>query len=195
MNKKKVRLAVFASGAGSNARVIMQYFKDHPHIEVALVVTNRFQAGVTIVAEEAGVDWVYIPKADLEDKEIVLSVLAEYSVDWIILAGWLLLIPPYLIEAFYHRIINIHPALLPKFGGKGMYGMHVHQAVMDAGETESGITIHLVDEHYDRGDILFQERVPVDPGDTAEAIQKKVQGLEHRFFPKVIEDTVLEVLK
>lgn len=187
----KVRLAIFASGAGSNARAITQYFKDHPRIDVVLIVTNRHQAGVVNVAGEAGVDWVYIPKADFEDPEMVLTVLREYGVDWIILAGWLLLVPDYLIAGYRDRIVNIHPALLPKFGGKGMYGHHVHEAVKRQGETETGITVHIVNERFDEGPVIHQEKVSLSPGDTSADIERKVRQLELRHYPQVIEKVVL----
>lgn len=189
--QSKVRLAIFASGAGSNARAIMQYFKDHSQIDVALVVTNRHQAGVIAVAGEAGVDWVYIPKADFADPELVLTLLKEYKVDWIILAGWLLLIPDYLVSEYRNRIVNIHPALLPKFGGAGMYGHNVHQAVKREGEMETGITVHLVNERFDEGPVIQQERVRLDPGDTPEDIERKVRQLELRHYPPIIERVVL----
>ena len=181
--KKKV--VIFASGAGSNAKAIIEYFKGHSKIEISLVVTNRKEAKVLDIAKDNKIGTLYISKAEWEQKEKVLEALASY--DLIALAGFLLKIPDYLIEVFRNRIINIHPALLPKFGGKGMYGMNVHRAVKEAGEVESGITIHLVDEVYDNGLHLKQAKVTLSREDDANKIAKKVLALEHEFFPKIIE--------
>lgn len=183
-------LAIFASGSGTNAENLIRHFEHHKSIKVALVVTNRAGAGVVERAERLNVPVVYMPKADMGDEELVLETLRAYSVDWIILAGYLLLVPGYLIGAFPDRILNIHPALLPKFGGKGMYGSHVHEAVVKAGEKESGITVHLVNNEYDRGKVVFQKAVPVSEGDTPETVAKKVQELEHRYFPEIVEKAV-----
>lgn len=184
----KKRIAIFASGTGSNARKIAEHFVNHPTVEVALIVSNKADAGVLKTAEAMGIDTYIIPsKADYINTEDLLKELYIYQIDFIALAGFLWLVPPYLVKAFPGKIVNIHPALLPKFGGKGMYGINVHRAVAQAGETESGITIHLVDEQYDRGDPIFQAKVAINPGDDAETIQKKVLALEHEHFPKVIE--------
>ena len=184
----KKRIAIFASGSGSNAQKIAEYFKNHPTIEVALVVSNKADAGVLDIAKSFGIETYVIPsKAEFTQTETLLQELYVSQIDFIVLAGFLWLIPEYLIEAYPSRIVNIHPALLPKYGGKGMHGMHVHHAVVAAGEKESGITIHYVDKVYDNGEHLFQATVPVEPGDTPEVIQQKVLVLEHTNFAQVIE--------
>lgn len=184
----KKRLAIFASGSGSNAQKIAEYFKNHPTIEVALVVSNKADAGVLDIAKSFGIETYVIPsKAEFTQTETLLQELYVSQIDFIVLAGFLWLIPEYLIEAYPSRIVNIHPALLPKYGGKGMHGMHVHHAVVAAGEKESGITIHYVDKVYDNGEHLFQATVPVEPGDTPEVVQQKVLVLEHTNFAQVIE--------
>lgn len=187
----KKRLAIFASGSGTNAAVIMQRFKDHSSVEVALVVTNRNTAGVIERAESQGVDWVYIPKTEFEDQDMIEALLDGYEVDWIVLAGWLLLVPSFLIKKYPNRIVNIHPALLPKFGGKGMYGHHVHEAVKQAGESQSGITIHFVNEQFDEGKIIAQHAVSLASNDGAEDIEKKVRALELMHYSAELEKLIL----
>ena len=167
--------------------MIMQYFKDHDGIEVALVVSNRKAAGVFARADRFGVPTVYLPKATWSDAERVLGVLREYRIDFIALAGFLLLVPAYLVDAFPQRIVNIHPALLPKHGGKGMYGINVHRAVKAAGDVVSGPTIHYVDRAYDEGNIIFQIKTALVSTDTPEEIARKVLKLEHYYYPRVIE--------
>lgn len=184
------RIALLASGGGSNAEQIIHYFKDHQAIKVTMIFTNRADAGVLERAERLGVPSVVFNESDMQNGHL-LSLLRP-AADWVILAGFLRKIPPLILGDYPHQIINIHPALLPKYGGKGMYGMYVHQAVKDAGDTETGITIHLVDENYDEGVILHQEKTAVAPTDTPADIAKKVQVLEHRFFPKIIEQTILK---
>lgn len=184
----KKRIAIFASGTGSNARKIAEYFKGHPTVEVALIVSNNPKAGVLDIATEMGIETYIIPsKQEYLHTENLLQELYVSQIDFIVLAGFLWLIPEYLVDAYPGKIVNIHPALLPKFGGKGMYGMNVHRAVADNKETESGITIHLVDKVYDNGEHVFQASVPIEPEDTPEDIQKKVLVLEHEHFPQVIE--------
>ncbi|MFN0014282.1 MAG: phosphoribosylglycinamide formyltransferase [Saprospiraceae bacterium] len=180
-------VAIFASGAGSNARKIMEHFAQHERVAVALVVCNKPGAGVLDIAREYGIPVCLINRTDFYETENLLAVLANHRVDFIALAGFLWLVPPYLLHAYSDKIVNIHPALLPKFGGKGMYGMRVHEAVKAAGETQTGITIHRVNEHYDEGDTLFQAACPVEPADTPESIAQKVHELEHRYFSQVIE--------
>lgn len=180
------RIAIFASGSGSNAERIIEESRKNQAIEVAVICYNRTDAGVVARAERLGVPAVYLPKADFLNAAHTLALLRHYAVEGIVLAGFLLLVPPYLVEAFPNRIINIHPALLPKYGGKGMYGMHVHEAVVAAGERETGITIHLVDEHYDHGTHLHQAAVEVLPTDTPEKVAEKVHQLEYRDFPIVV---------
>lgn len=181
-----VRIAVFASGAGSNTLRIIEYFTGHPHIRVAAIICNNPAAGVLVHAHRHQVPALLITRMLLNDQQWFLAQLRCMQVDRIVLAGFLLLIPPYLVQAYPGRIVNIHPALLPAYGGKGMYGMHVHEAVRAAGEAETGITIHLVNEHYDEGKILFQERVSIDAADTPESIAQKIHVLEHRWYPQVI---------
>lgn len=181
-----MNIAIFASGTGSNARKIIEYFRDAADIRVALVVSNKKDAGVLDIAREHGIATHVIDRKSFYGSEEVLAVLERHRVGFVVLAGFLWHIPAYLVQAFAGRMVNIHPALLPKYGGKGMYGMHVHEAVCAAGETESGITIHLVNEHYDEGDIVFQAACLLTPEDTPHDIARKVQQLEHRHFPEVI---------
>ncbi|MDE5703974.1 MAG: phosphoribosylglycinamide formyltransferase [Bacteroidales bacterium] len=188
------RLALFASGNGTNAERIARYFQGHPAITVGPVFYNRKQAFVATRAAHLGLEAIYLPDSRLKAPDDVLNLLQSHGVTHIVLAGYLSLIPAYLTAAYPRRIVNIHPALLPNYGGKGMYGHHVHEAVAAAGEKESGITIHLVDEHYDRGDILFQARCALMPEDTPERIAEKVHELEYRHFPEVIEQWVLQTL-
>jgi phosphoribosylglycinamide formyltransferase-1 len=180
-------LAIFASGGGSNTQKIMDYFEGHPELKIALVVSNKTEAGVLERAQKQGVPTKIIPKSTWLDAGFVLETLKTHQIEGIILAGFLLQIPTYLVQAYPHKIINIHPALLPKFGGKGMYGMYVHQAVKQAGASETGITIHEVNEVYDDGKIIFQASCNILPSDDPEAIAHKVQLLEHAHFPRVIE--------
>jgi len=191
-SKAKVNLAIFASGTGSNADKICTYFKNHPDIKVHLIVSNRMNAGVLQVASSHSIDSIVIPKSDWAEAENVLPALKSKVVTHIVLAGFLLLLPSWLVREFNGRIINIHPALLPQFGGKGMYGHHVHEKVKSSGELISGITIHEVNENYDEGKIIFQERIHLDPEDSASVIADKVLQLEHYFYPRVIEKWVKE---
>jgi phosphoribosylglycinamide formyltransferase 1 len=184
------RLAVFASGSGSNARQIMTYFQAHPDISVAVLVCNKPGAGVLDIAREMDVPTLMIRRSEFYDTELLLGQLQAFRIDWIALAGFLWLVPEYLVRAYPNRIFNIHPALLPKYGGKGMYGHFVHEAVKAAGEKESGMTIHLVDEHYDRGKMLFQAACPLDAADTPDMIAQKVLALEHAHYARVIEQTI-----
>lgn len=179
------RLVIFASGAGSNAENIMQFFAENPEIKVAAVFSNKADAGVLNKAERFGVESIIFNKEELNNGS-VLAEVQQINPDLIILAGFLLQFPQDIVAAYPNQIINIHPALLPKYGGKGMYGMHVHRAVCDNKETETGITIHYVDAHYDEGDIIFQEKVPLDGNETCEDVFAKVQQLEYRHFPNVI---------
>lgn len=191
--KAKVQIAIFASGGGSNARKIMEHFKDSPVAEVGLVVSNKAQAGVLDIAEAFGIPTQIIDRVGFYQTEDLLEVLKKHQIGFIALAGFLWLIPGYLVREYPRRILNIHPALLPKYGGKGMYGHHVHEAVKAAGETESGPTIHFVNEHYDEGDIIFQARCAVHPDDSADDIARNVLALEHRYFPAIIEKVILEL--
>jgi phosphoribosylglycinamide formyltransferase-1 len=183
---KAVKLAIFASGRGSNAEAILQ-FQSQANYEVALIVVSRSQALVTNLAREKGIPLIVLEKERFQQEILLLESLNEYGIELICLAGFLWKIPDYLIKAFPERIINIHPSLLPKYGGKGMYGSKVHEAVVASGERESGITIHLVNEEYDKGKILFQAKVPVYEKDTAADLASRVLALEHKHFPTVIQ--------
>lgn len=181
------RIAVFASGNGSNAENLIKYFNDRREIaEVALVVCNRPDALALRRAEALGVASVVMSRDRLNDPESIIGVLAAYEIDFIVLAGFLLKVPEFLLDRYRGRIVNIHPALLPKFGGKGMYGRHVHEAVVAAGERETGITIHHVSERYDEGQVIFQAAVGVSAGDTPADVERKVRDLEMRHLPEVI---------
>lgn len=185
------RLAIFASGSGTNAQNIADYFKGSREIKVSLILANRPDAYVLERAKNLGIPYNVFNRTDFYDTEKVLDLLKEYHIDYIILAGFLWLVPGYLLKAYPDRILNIHPALLPKFGGKGMYGDKVHQAVIEAGEKRTGISIHYVNEHYDSGQIIFQDSFEILPGDTPESIAKKVHELEYRHYPRVIEKVVI----
>ena len=188
-------IAIFASGGGSNARKIMEHFKDSEVGRVALVVCNKPNAGVLAIAAEYGIPTQIIDRQGFYETEDLLEVLKQHNIEFIALAGFLWLIPGYLVQAFPQRMLNIHPALLPKYGGKGMYGHHVHEAVKAAGEAESGITIHFVNEKYDEGDYVFQAKCPVSPEDSPEDIARNVLVLEHRYFPEVIDKAILNLAK
>jgi len=186
----KKKIAVFASGSGSNAQKIMEYFRHHPTIEVAIVLTNNPDAYVLQRADNFEIPThVFDRRAFYETSEVV-SILQNLEVDVLVLAGFLWLVPASLLHAFPERILNIHPALLPAYGGKGMYGDRVHLSVKEAGETETGITIHRVNERFDEGEIVFQSRVRIQPDDTLDIIRFKVQQLEHTHYPKVIEQFI-----
>ncbi|MDE3124045.1 MAG: phosphoribosylglycinamide formyltransferase [Bacteroidota bacterium] len=185
------RLAIFASGTGSNTANLIQYFQHHPMISIQLIVTNNPHAGVIQIARQHLIPVLIIEKNKFQQVDGYVPELLSYGINWIILAGFLWKIPLTLIEVFPHRIINIHPALLPKYGGKGMYGIKVHQAIAEAGESETGITIHYVNEHYDDGPPIFQATCAIAPSDTPEQIAQKVHALEYAHFPKVIEETVV----
>ena len=180
-------IAIFASGNGSNAGAIIEHFKGHPTIKVSLVVTNNPEAGVIKIAHSNKIISTIISKHALNDPEILGRLLSALNIDMIVLAGFLQLIPEYLLQRYPRAIINLHPALLPKHGGKGMYGLKVHQAVLAHGDTETGITIHYVNEHYDEGEVILQKSTAVGPADSAEVIAGKVQLLEHEWLPKTIE--------
>jgi len=184
------RLAVFASGGGSNAQKIMEYFEHHTSVKVVVVVTNNPEAGVLGIADRFGISVRIMSRTDFRHEEGMINMLASYSVDSIILAGFLWLLPPFLIRHFPDRILNIHPSLLPKYGGKGMYGHFVHESVFDAGEKESGCTIHVVNEAYDEGQILFQAVCPVTPDMNVPEIASAVLKLEHAYYAAVIENYI-----
>lgn len=179
-------IAIFASGDGSNAQRLIDHFKNSEKARIAVVVSNNPSAFVLERAKQAGIPALIINKESFNKGETTRD-LQSMNIDLIVLAGFLWLIPKDLIEAFPGRIINIHPALLPSYGGKGMYGMNVHRSVCEACETETGITIHFVNEHYDSGAIILQERCPVFPSDTPEIVAGRVRELEHRHFPLAVE--------
>lgn len=181
------KLAIFSSGAGSNAARIIDHFRHHPSITVSLIVCNNPNAGVLNIAGKERIPVLLIEKDNFFRGTAYIPELRAQGIDLLVLAGFLWKVPATLVQAFPRRIINIHPALLPKYGGKGMYGRHVHEAVMAAGENESGVTIHYVDELFDHGQPIFQEKVAIEPGDTPETLAKKVQYLEHNHFPRIIE--------
>ncbi|MCM1355536.1 MAG: phosphoribosylglycinamide formyltransferase [Staphylococcus sp.] len=184
------RIAIFASGAGSNAENIISHFQSGCRGgEVVLVVCNRPGAGVLVRAGRLGVDAKVLSRAEINDEAVMQGLLDSYKVDVIVLAGFLLMVPEFLLKRYDGRIVNIHPSLLPKYGGKGMYGRHVHEAVVAAGEKETGITIHHVTETCDGGDVIFQASVRLEPTDGPEEVEAKVHGLEREHFARVIEET------
>jgi phosphoribosylglycinamide formyltransferase 1 len=185
-NRIPIRLAILASGSGSNAENIIHFFSSENRVDIGIIISNRAVAQVHQRAKRLGIPSVTFSRETLTDGLALVQILKNERVDFIVLAGYLLKIPAELIAAFPNRMVNIHPALLPKFGGKGMYGDHVHQAVVDAKEQESGITIHLVNENYDEGCIVFQAKCPVFPGDSAADVAAKVHELEHRYYPEII---------
>jgi phosphoribosylglycinamide formyltransferase-1 len=191
----KKRIAIFASGSGSNAQKLMEYFKDHEDAEVALVLTNNPDAFVIQRADNFEIPSHVFDRHEFYKTEDVLDLLKTLKIDLIVLAGFLWLIPEQLIAAYPGKIINIHPAILPKFGGKGMYGDHVHEAVLKAKETEGGITIHYVNERYDDGEFIYQAKYRIDKGDNLEMIKFKGQQLEHLHYPRIVESIVRKMKK
>lgn len=189
---RKKRLVLFASGSGTNVEAIATSFKDHPAISVSAVLTNKRDAKVLDRCNRLNISALYFNKEAFIGTDVVLKLLQSLEPDLIVLAGFLWKIPKSIVTAFPKRIINIHPALLPKYGGKGMYGMRVHKAVLEAGDHESGITIHHVNEAYDEGHIIMQARVTVAPDETPDSLAKKVHQLEYAHYAKVIEQIVLE---
>lgn len=189
------RIAIFASGAGSNAEKIIQHFKNHVSIQVALVVCNKPEAGVINIAKQNGIPVLMIEKETFFRGNYYIDELKAQAIDFIILAGFLWKIPNALVQAFSERILNIHPALLPKYGGKGMYGNFVHEAVIKAGDVESGITIHVVDEVYDNGRTIFSTSCPVMLDDTPQTLAQRIHALEHKYYPEVIEKYIQEFEK
>ena len=182
-----VNIAIFVSGSGSNCENIIQYFQHNKQVHIALVVSNRSDAYALVRAKNLNVTTAVLPKADFNNKDKVLKLMADYRIDFIVLAGFLLMIPDWLISVYQRRMINLHPALLPKFGGMGMYGHHVHEAVRKANETETGMTVHWVSTVCDGGEIIAQFRTPITPDDTPDDIAGKEHILEMEHFPRVIE--------
>ncbi len=190
---KKVNIAIFASGGGTNCENIIRYFKDSAEVCTALVVSNKADAPVLRKALKLGVPVQIVTKAELNDETVMMPLLQQYAIDFIVLAGFLPLIPDFLVEAYPRRIVNIHPSLLPKFGGKGMWGHHVHEAVKAAGEKETGMTVHWVTPVCDGGDIIAQYRVALSPEDSAEVISEKEHVLEMKYYPLVILRVLNEI--
>lgn len=185
-----LKIAIFASGSGSNAERIIEYFESDNEVEITLILTNNPQAGVIERGRRLGVPVVIFDKKTFSGSEKIVDILKAQGIDWVILAGFLWLVPARLIRAFEGRIINIHPALLPKYGGKGMWGAYVHEAVINNKEKESGITIHYVNEHYDEGKVIFQTSCSIDETDSAEELAQKIHLLEYEHFPRVIEEVI-----
>jgi phosphoribosylglycinamide formyltransferase-1 len=184
-------IAIFASGSGTNAENLIRYFISHPQISVRLVLSNKADAFVLERARKLDVPSLVFNKSQFYESNYVIDQLHHCQVEYIILAGFLWLVPGVLLNAYPERIVNIHPALLPAHGGKGMYGMKVHQEVIDQGDKESGITIHYLNEQYDRGTIIFQARCEVIKDDTAEELAARVHQLEYKYFPPVVESVIL----
>ena len=186
----EVNIAIFVSGSGTNCENLIKYFAGSERVNCALVVSNKFDAYALVRAENLGVPTAVTPKAELNDPDVMMPLLKKYGIEFIVLAGFLPLVPSFLIDAYPHRIINIHPALLPKYGGKGMWGHHVHEAVKAAGETETGMTVHWVTPVCDAGEIIAQYKVALSPDDTADDIAEKEHQLEMKYFPKVVEEVI-----
>lgn len=190
-----MNIAIFVSGGGTNCENLIKYFADSERVNCALVVSNRFDAYALVRAERLGVPTAVTPKAELNNPDVMLPLLQQHGIDFIVLAGFLPLVPSFLIDAYPRRIVNIHPALLPKYGGKGMWGRHVHEAVKAAGETETGMTVHWVTPVCDSGKIIAQYKVALSPDDTVDDIAEKEHHLEMKYYPKVIEEILTEIDK
>nr|WP_307876374.1 phosphoribosylglycinamide formyltransferase [Parapedobacter lycopersici] len=184
----KKRIAIFASGSGSNAQKLMEYFRYHDQAEIALVLSNNPEAYVLQRADNFEVPTHIFDRHEFFHTDEIVQLLGKLNIDLIVLAGFLWLVPQNLLQKYPNKIINIHPALLPAYGGKGMYGDRVHQAVLDAGEAESGISIHFVNENFDEGEVIYQARFRIEPEDSLEVIKFKGQQLEHQHYPKVVEN-------
>lgn len=188
-----INVAIFVSGNGTNCENIIRYFSGSTTVKIVLVLSNRADAYALVRATNLGVPTEVMSKADFSDKLKLTSLMSRYNVDFIVLAGFLLMVPPFLVDIYPKRIVNIHPALLPKFGGKGMYGHHVHEAVKASGDSETGITIHYVSNECDGGEIIFQAKTPVAPDDTPDDIAAAVHKLEQQYYPAVIERVIGEM--
>ena len=184
-------IAIFVSGSGTNCENIIRHFSDHQQVNIALVLSNRADAYALVRAQRLGVPTAVVSKSEFNDEKKMNSLLDSYHINFIVLAGFLLMVPSFLIRRYDHRMLNIHPALLPKHGGKGMYGHHVHEAVKAAGDTETGMTVHWVSDVCDGGEIIAQFSTPLSPDDTPDDIAHKEHLLEMEHFPKVIEKTIL----
>lgn len=192
-NMQTINVAIFASGAGSNAQKLIEYFRQHSQIKIALIVCNKPGAGVLTIAQKENIPALLIEKEQFFRGNAYVDEIKQYNVDFIVLAGFLWKVPVALIKAFSQRIINIHPALLPNYGGKGMYGRFVHEAVIAAKEKESGISIHYVDELYDHGQLIFQARCIIDENDNADTLAQKIHALEHEHYPLIVEKVIHEL--
>lgn len=188
--KQPVNVAIFVSGNGSNCENLIRHFEGSHSVRISLVLSNRAAAYALTRAQRLGVPAVVTPKADFNNADILLPILKQYEIGFIVLAGFLLMIPDWLVKKYSHRMINLHPALLPKFGGKGLYGHHVHEAVKAAGETETGMTVHWVSSVCDGGEIIAQYSTPISPDDSVEDIAAKEHELEMKYFPAVVEKVV-----
>ena len=188
---QNINIAIFASGSGTNCENLIRYFADKPHVNCALVVSNKADALALERASRLGVPTAVTPKPQLNDPDVMLPLLRQYDIHFIVLAGFLPLVPDFLIDAFPRRIVNLHPALLPKYGGKGMWGHHVHEAVKAAGEKETGMTVHWVTPVCDGGEIIAQYRCELSPDDTVDDIAEKEHQLEMAHFPQVVERVLL----
>ena len=187
-----INIAIFVSGSGTNCENLIRYFKDSERVNCALVVSNKADAYGLVRAERLGVATAVMPKAELNDPEVMMPLLKKYDIQFIVLAGFLPLVPNFLVDAFPRKIVNIHPALLPKYGGKGMWGHHVHEAVKAACEKETGMTVHYVTPVCDSGEIIAQFRVALSPDDTADDIAAKEHQLEMEHFPRIVEQVIDE---
>ncbi|MCX6235482.1 MAG: phosphoribosylglycinamide formyltransferase [Bacteroidetes bacterium] len=183
-------IAIFASGSGTNAENITEYFKHHVEVSIKLVLSNKKDAYVLERAKKFNIPTFVFNKEMFYQTDEVTGILKKNRIDLIVLAGFLWLVPTNILKAYPNRIVNIHPALLPKYGGKGFYGMSVHEAVIQSGDKESGISIHYVNEQYDAGEVIFQAKCPVEPDDTPESLAQKIHKLEYEWFPKVIESII-----
>ena len=191
MKKEKINVAVFVSGGGTNCENLIRYFQHSETVNIALVVSNKADAYALVRAERFDIPTTVVPKAELNNPDVMMPLMQRYDIQFIVLAGFLPLVPDYLIDAYPRRIINLHPALLPKFGGKGMWGHHVHEAVKAAGEKETGMTVHYVTPVCDGGEIIAQYRTALSPNDSVDDIAEKEHQLEMEFFPKVVEEVLL----
>ena len=183
-------IAILVSGSGTNCENIIRYFQDSDQVSVSLVISSRADAYALVRASKLGVPTQVMSKSEFSDESLLMPLLRQYQVDFIVLAGFLLMVPDFLLSAYPQKIVNIHPSLLPKYGGKGMWGHHVHEAVKAAGDTETGITIHWVSEICDGGEIIAQYHTPLSPDDTPDDIAAKVHMLEQQYYPKVIEEII-----
>ena len=186
----KVNIAIFVSGGGTNCENLIRYFQSSDDINCELVVSNKADAYALVRSQNLGVATAVVPKAQLNDETFMMPLLNEHQIQFIVLAGFLPLVPNYLIDAYPRRIVNLHPALLPKYGGKGMWGHHVHEAVKAAGETETGMTVHYVTPVCYSGEIIAQYRVALSPDDSADDIAEKEHQLEMKYFPEIVEQVI-----